>query len=146
MAKKSGMKFGGVALVQKRLKDSGERARNAAGAACYGLGNDVLNVSKDKIPVDFGVAKNSGYVTLPQQSAFGVIRVEFGHGGAAKDYIIPLHENLTARHPTGEAKFLEHAIHEARSGAQAKLVQYFSEAFERNAKAVKLGKTTPDGG
>jgi len=67
---------------------------------------------KRRIPVDTGTARDSGFVDNPEWKA-NVLTIEMGFGGAAEDYIIPLHENLDVYHPNGEAKFVESVLTES---------------------------------
>lgn len=67
---------------------------------------------KRRIPVDTGTARDSGFVGKPEWQA-NTLTIELGFGGAAEDYIIPLHENLDVYHPNGEAKFVESVLSES---------------------------------
>lgn len=73
----------------------------------YREANDIMSDSKEIVPVDTGVLRNSGVVLEPVIDDSGVY-VEFGYGGAAKAYAARQHEDLTLKHKEGKsAKFLE---------------------------------------
>jgi hypothetical protein len=69
----------------------------------------TMTEAKNRAPVDDGILKGSGYVTPPEESG-GVISQELGFGGAAADYALVQHEDLTLNHSVGQAKFLESAV------------------------------------
>lgn len=83
-----------------------EKAVPAAAQAMYELGNEVMNESKaDYVPVDTGTLRDSGQVDMEIDGS--TITVILGYGGAAKDYAVIQHEDLTLHHTHGQAKFLE---------------------------------------
>lgn len=63
-----------------------------------GVGEDLLETAKENCPVKTGNLRNSGYVH--------VLGYEVTIGFDAP-YAADVHENLTAQHDNGEAKFLE---------------------------------------
>lgn len=78
--------------------------------------------SQRRIPVDTGTAQDTAEVVGPVITPGRIeAAVAYGRdptvmnpkGGAVSDYIIPLHEDLDAYHPNGEAKFLESVMNEA---------------------------------
>ena len=66
----------------------------------------ITDAKEHYVPVDTGALKNSGHVKPPRVEGDRVI-VECGFGGAAAPYAIYVHEDLSAHHPVGEAKYLE---------------------------------------
>lgn len=62
----------------------------------------VLSQSKLLVPVDTGRLRASGYAETPTIGLF----IE-GEVGYETKYAVPVHENLSARHSVGQAKFLE---------------------------------------
>ncbi len=101
---------GDEALI-RRLKAAGSQGVEAAATGLYQAGEQIRGNAMERAPVDFGVLKGSAYVTLPELKG-GDAEVIVGFGGPAKDYAIVQHEDLTYRHPVGEAKFLEKAVDE----------------------------------
>jgi hypothetical protein len=73
--------------------------------------------SMRRTPVLTGAARASHEVVLnaEEQSASIVV------GGPGLEYVIPLHENLEADHPNGQAKFLESTINESKPFMAARL-------------------------
>lgn len=102
--------IGGMEAQLERLRK--EIGPKALAVGMYAAANVVLNDAKDdKVPVDFGTLKGSGYVTLPDPNDRIPI-IEIGFGGAAKDYAENVHEDLEAFHEVGQAKYLEAAMAE----------------------------------
>lgn len=76
-------------------------------AALYQEALEIMAASKELVPVDTGVLRSSGHVEKPQDDGRGVT-VTLGYGGAAQEYALIVHEDLTARHKDGQtAKYLE---------------------------------------
>lgn len=69
-------------------------------------GLQVQRVAQDRTPVDTGNLKSSAFTR--KEGELGVV---VGFNAA---YAIFVHENLEARHPTGQAKFLESALRDNR--------------------------------
>ena len=91
--------------------------------ALYDELNEVeLPESNRKIPKDTHAAEESGTVLGPEVRP-GSIRATIAYATAGEtnpksgqlvaEYIIPLHEDLDAFHPNGEAKFLETTMNES---------------------------------
>jgi hypothetical protein len=78
----------------------------AAARVLYRRGTRVLEVAQRLAPVDTGALRSSGFVELPDVRGGGV-KVVIGFGGAAAPYALIVHEDLSSRHTTGQAKFLE---------------------------------------
>jgi hypothetical protein len=69
--------------------------------------------SMRKTPWATGKLRDSHVVLEPEIDANGVF-VQIQVGGPGIDYAIPVHEDLFAFHPHGEAKFLESTINESK--------------------------------
>lgn len=63
----------------------------------------VRGVSVARTPIQYGDLRSSQTVVPATESELESAVV------SDLDYAVPVHENLTARHPTGQAKFLESA-------------------------------------
>jgi hypothetical protein len=110
------LEFQGIDAFGTRLRDASDRILRAAGAALYQEVEGVMTASKALVPVDLGVLRDSGFVTLPDRDQDG-ISVTMGYGGAASAYAVVQHEDLTLTHPNGgEAKFLEKPLLERAGG------------------------------
>lgn len=72
-------------------------------AATYQHGQRVLAAALPLTPVETGYLRASGYVSAPVVTN-GHVAVTIGFGAY---YAIYVHEILSARHPVGQAKFLE---------------------------------------
>lgn len=113
----------GLAQIKRNLRRFAEQYPLVVAEA----GTKELEVEKAesqrRIPVDTGAAQATaeivGPVVEPGRIEFGLAyavdpTVQNPKGGYVVDYIIPLHEDLTANHPNGgEAKFLESVWNEA---------------------------------
>lgn len=76
--------------------------------------------AKRRTPVDTGTLRASGTV-FPTEVSGSTLVSRGGFGGAAAGYAVIVHENLTARHPSGQAKFYESALLDRARGAGARL-------------------------
>lgn len=76
--------------------------RTTAGLLAAGL--KVQAEAQRRTPVDTGNLRASAYTRRAQDDA---TKVEVGFAAA---YALPVHENLEAHHPVGQAKFLESAL------------------------------------
>ena len=70
-----------------------------------------MAMSKRLVPVDKGPLRASGTV-LPPEVEGSKLKVVAGYGGAAKDYAVVQHEDLTLNHKVGQSKFLEQPFNE----------------------------------
>jgi hypothetical protein len=99
------------------------KAPQAAAAALFQEGERVMAASKLLVPVDTGALRASGHVQPPRVEGT-LVRVELGYGGVAGatvggkyvGYAVYVHENLTAAHPVGKAKYLEEPMLAALPG------------------------------
>lgn len=77
--------------------------------AAYEEAEKIMTEAKLRTPVDTGALRSSGLVSVDRRTTarFDVLMT---FGGAASAYAVPVHENLHASHPVGQAKFLESAM------------------------------------
>ena len=94
----------------------------------FEAGNMIMTDAKRRVPVDLGNLKGSGYVTAPTATPGGT-HVEVGFGGPAAGYAIYVHEDLSAHHPVGEAKYLENAVEAKAQAAFAHIAKRVEEAL-----------------
>lgn len=103
------MQIDGDARLHRFLRALGDDAAEALQLAMTNVMDEVIEDAKRRAPVDTGTMRASGAV-LPPIRHHGQIVIEAGFGGAASDYVIAQHEDLSLRHTVGEAKFLEKSM------------------------------------
>ena len=87
------------------------------------VGEIWRTAAKKRTPVDTGILRSSGHVVGPAWDGKDlVIRLVFG--GPASDYAAAVHENLTAHHEVGQAKYLESVILERRAGFSREVASF----------------------
>lgn len=92
--------------LRRALKKAGTDGPTALASAMVVEQEKVMAQAKGLTPVDKGPLRASGTV-LPPEVSGTTITVASGFGGAAKDYALTQHEDLTLNHTVGQAKFLE---------------------------------------
>jgi hypothetical protein len=121
-----------------KLRGAAKDAPTALLAELYRQAEQIMTVSKtDYVPVDTGALRASGFVDLPIVTAGGGY-VELGFGGPSAPYALIVHEDLTKRHPVGQAKYLSIPVIAALQGMQAVLRQRTSDAIKQAFQ--RLGK------
>jgi len=122
----------GAKQLRAALKEARATIGQATARALYAAGNAVMTDAKQRAPIDTGVLRASGYVTLPDPQS---PRVEVGFGGAAAQYALIQHERTEFRHEVGEAKFLENAINsvDVRGIVEEELASGFEDPSEPQA-------------
>ena len=117
-------KITGMENVMQNLHAVARRAPRRAAAALFQEGELVMAQAKRRTPVDTGVLQSSGRVAAPRVGGAGSdVSVELSFGGAAAPYAVTVHEDLSAKHPTGQAKFLEQPLLESTVGMAARLAR-----------------------
>jgi hypothetical protein len=61
--------------------------------ALYREAETVITMAKERVPVDMGILKNSGFVELPVMTD-DQVTVTLGFGGAAETYALYVHEGI----------------------------------------------------
>jgi len=110
-----GFKLEGVAGVLAVLDRLAKSTPGAIGGGLFREAQRVATASRHLTPVDTGALRASHDVDRPEYSGRDV-SVRISVGGPAAKYALFVHENLQARHPVGQAKFLETALSEATPG------------------------------
>lgn len=100
------IKIEGLEEVGRMLRAAPADIRRRAKPVLYQGLEQIRGSAVERAPVDTGALRNSALVT-PDPNDELAIALSFG--GAAAPYAVYVHENLTAHHPVGEAKFLERA-------------------------------------
>jgi Bacteriophage HK97-gp10, putative tail-component len=123
--------------VRRKLEQLADAYPAAAGAALYQEGMQLWNGAVKRAPVEFGVLRNSAYVSPPVKAGGGNITVEVGFGTS---YAVAQHESLHYRHPRGgEAKYLENAMTIQAVGMLGRLVDRIEENVRKGVSAPALG-------
>ena len=123
--------------ARQNLKTCRDQMLQAAGAGLYMTASVVMTGSLKRVPVDFGILKGSGFVTLPEIGPQKV-EVEIGYGGPAKDYAEVQHERTDFHHEVGEAKYLQRAVDAEAGTMEQTAARYTREAFDRKQGAAKV--------
>ena len=121
----------GDVQLREALNLLGKNATPSLGMALYVKGEQIMAKAKELTPVDTGNLRASGHVTLPRIGPHKA-EVELGFGGSAGatvggkyvGYALYVHENLSAKHKVGQAKFLEAPFVDATSDLEAWLARY----------------------
>lgn len=99
----------GITTVTANISRLRKNLPKAALAALYADAQQIEAVSRSRTPVLTGALRDSHETILFE----GEARVTITVGGSDAPYAIYVHENLSANHPIGQAKFLETALLEA---------------------------------
>jgi len=114
----------GIDTIRRRLDFFCTRFPNEVAAALKQEAELTMTESKREVPVDTGSLRNSGFVEEPRING-KQISVKLGYGGVATKvnpkngevtttYAVIVHEDLSAHHAVGNAKFLENPIKRRR--------------------------------
>ena len=94
------------------LLNLAKRGRNAVARGSFRQMNIEMTEMKKRVPVMFGVLRDSGQVDDPRWVGDHCI-TDLGFGGAAAEYAEKVHEDLEAYHDTGQAKYAESVLNES---------------------------------
>ena len=119
--------FRGFREFKAALRALGAAAPAFARRALVVEAEQIMTQAKRLTPVMTGALRASGQVVADETRA----RVVLGFGNSAVGYAVPVHENLQARHPGGQAKFLEQPLMEALRGMDARLAAAIKADVER---------------
>ena len=133
-----GIELLGSDALMAEMRRWGDRATRKLALGLFEVANEIMTDAKLRTPVDTGALRASGHVQRPVTEGQAV-SVTLGFGGDPSDavgittrgmqgpvqpghvltrrgdrepqnYAVYVHEDLTKRHPVGEAKFLENAM------------------------------------
>lgn len=94
-----------AALRKIRSRTGG--MRKWLGGILYRSAEGIMTEAKTLVPVQTGLLRSTGHVTLPYDDG-GFVSVDLGFGGPAVRYAVVQHERLDYDHPgQGQAKYLE---------------------------------------
>lgn len=97
----------GTDRVVGRIDRMHRSARDGAPRAMFRQAELTRTKAVRRTPLETGALRASSFVRVADRNA-----VEIVFGGPGAPYAIYVHENLNARHPVGQAKFLESAVQE----------------------------------
>jgi hypothetical protein len=117
----------GLNRVKANLKKKPDAVKSALAAALNIEAEIIMSMAKALTPVDLGALRSSGHVKAPVFKR-NKISVEIGFGGPAAPYAIFVHEDLTAAHPVGQAKFLEVPFKQQMSGLSNRIAKRLEES------------------
>jgi len=117
-------------LRGKLEKKLGGLTKAPLAKAVRSVGEIWMTEAKKRTPVDTGVLRSSGHVQGPTVVG-NDIQVRLVFGGPAATYAVAVHENLTAHHTVGQAKYLESVIVERRG-------RFAKEVFAMDVGGAKV--------
>lgn len=131
----------GDKALRKRIDQLARDYPLALGAALYQEGFGLWADAVKRTPVEFGVLRNSAYVSPPMQRK-GEVTIEVGYG---TKYAVRQHEETGYQHTRGgEAKYLANAIAARTSGFLERLAQRTEANVKANVRAPTVqAPTTP---
>ena len=125
-------------LLKAGLKERFTEIMKATGGGLFMEGEETIGEGKRETPVDQGPLINSGHVQLPKYTPT-TVTVVLGFGGPAGSgnqgssndddvgYAVYVHENMTAYHRVGKAKFLEDPVKRRQPTMTARLVRRINQ-------------------
>jgi hypothetical protein len=150
MAKYIRLTFKGTPEMAKALGEVAEMYPDKVRGALYRVVTaKILKPVQDvRIPVATGNASRSGHVVMYKNKlradvVFGGPVGSGGNNTEDANYVVPLHENLDAKHPHGEAKFLENQMNEESGTFRQDLVDECefkgSVTWDKEKSRISLG-------
>lgn len=115
----------------RNVEASFDDTLHALEGATFEKANTIMTDSKKLVPVDTGALKNSGFAENPVVSG-KLVTVKIGFGGVAVPYAIKVHEDLTAHHTVGQAKYLEEPLNEHKRTMEEDLARKVRGRLFRN--------------
>lgn len=128
------VEFPDMDRLTRAIIQSGKAGAMAAAKALRNEGQEAFAESQMEVPVDTSALKQSGRL-LPDTGVYqkgNEVSVVIGYGGTALDYAIYVHEDLTAHHPHGKAKYVEDPINRQRIGIESRI----ADKVERVVKGM----------
>ena len=110
------------ATIERKV---GRLVKDPAGRALRSVGEVWMTEAKKRTPVDTGVLRSSGHVRGPEKVGTSW-QVTLVFGGPAASYAAIVHENLSTRHPVGQAKYLESVVAERRAGLSREVAGFLT--------------------
>ncbi len=132
------LKMKGLAGAPALMKKAQTELRKMVAREMYKLGQEIKTESQEfYCPVRTGTLRSSAFVTLPRYEA-GVLSLQVGYGGPARNYALPVHENPRAGKTGGVSPSGKALKHWARSGGWKYLeIPFRLKAPELRPRLVK---------
>jgi len=92
----------GLQQAAQGLEGIPKKVRDSVGRELFQFAEEVMAVSKTRVPVKTGTLMNTGHVDPPVNEATSVF-VTFGYGGPAAPYALYVHEALEGAVPPNPA-------------------------------------------
>lgn len=133
------LKLEGEREIKQELRRLEKLYPDAMGAALYQEGLSLWRAAVKRAPVEFGVLRNSAYVSPPMKDG-PTIGVEAGFG---TKYAVYQEEGEGYHHPRGgEAHYFGKSVEEAKSGYLERLAQRTKQNAESGVKAPVISAPT----
>lgn len=150
------VKIEGVDKLKRTLERLGAKAPEKLAPLLYQEGETIMREAKELTPVDTGALRSTGHVQLPVLTEKGA-SVTLGFGGPAGatftnkatgrvvkrgeriGYAVWVHEDMTAFHPVGQAKFLEEPFKKHAKAMPSRLAAKLMKGFRDEAGGRKGG-------
>lgn len=88
----------GLDKLREKLINNTSKARQAVKAEIYQFSEEVMAISKERVPVLTGALMNTGKVLLPEEDG-NLISVTMGYGDESAPYALYVHEALEGPNP-----------------------------------------------
>lgn len=122
--------------LQAKLRFARVAGPEAVVATLYQEAQIVMSAAQqDYVPVDTGALRASGFVEPPTPTHTGA-SITLGFGGPSAPYAVYVHEDLTKRHPVGQAKYLEIPLRARIQGMKAVLAQRVRDVLRQSTQRM----------
>lgn len=121
----------GAGRLRAKLQAAASAGPMAIQAKFVQIAEQILTDSKQNyVPVDTGALRASGFTEGPEVTG-PFIAMTLGFGGPSASYAVIVHEDLTKRHPVGQAKYLEIPLRKAIAGMANTIAQFTRNNIQR---------------
>jgi hypothetical protein len=131
-----------IRAVLAQIKQAERELLPAYRAELLQIGEEIMTQAKALTPVDTGVLRASGFVELTknrEESGSGRFAagggrdasVTVGFGGPAQEYAEAVHDDLSASHTVGQAKFLEQPVLRAEPTIQPRIDRVLNDILRK---------------
>lgn len=147
------VRFSGQKEIGRKFGKYGRAVADAIPGALFREANRIMTDSKKLVPVDTGALRSTGHVEEPVRKGRKV-SVEIGYGGPAGSggsvepgkgrsgnpapghvgYAVLVHEDMTAGHVVGQAKYLETPIKQRKPTMMKRIAADASRTTRRRMK------------
>lgn len=116
------IKLTGLNKLLKKFQRRPDEIQKLTAAAINIEAEIIMAKAKVLTPVDLGTLRSTGFVKPPKFRR-SKISISLGFGGPAAEYALFVHEDLTANHVVGQAKFLEEPFKQSLSGMSTRIAK-----------------------